>query len=528
MVTVSPAITFIEKPLRSNGDPDYCEWLNEQISAGATSDNNLALEILKITGPIGEGGKKLSDDYLKRLDLSFKSVSEPYLEVIDEQFLKKLQKENGTSPIKIGERDLTIEESLRLISEFPVRVGTIPWLDRWLEKNETQLSALRCSSLKTGFYCPILGRPLLNASLAFPARMEAISRSLLTASMLRLGKEESRQAILDQLAVVRIGRTCQSSSAVLVQWNIGARIEHKGLKALQQSVLRRKLDRSDLQWLKVQLNDLPERRRFGSAQINADRVVILDAMILEGRLGSSDLSLLAYVDPDNIKAPPLMISDWNLVMKEVNQTFDRVEDIFEVENHEDRRREIENLNYSFEKIDVRSLASTFHFTAKQRGIAIGQLCSTLLCPDVLGPHDAEVVNIVLADMLRLCIALEESRLENDKYPSNLQQLVPKFLDALPKDLASAEPYGFNPDADSKVLIYSFGPNRKDDQGKSSDDSLESVDDIAVRRPIESIESWVMEFLGEHPQRDLTLGEVLELTKEIAKERLKELEKEKAQ
>jgi hypothetical protein len=466
----------------------------------------------------------LSDEFLQRIGYLPEPGATSYLEVIDERFQKKIVKQKAIMPIRVGDRTLSIEEVLQMAREFPLPTGTISWLDEWLVRNEASLLALREASAKTHFYSPILGQPLLQASLSFPAALRAISQSLLTASMFRLGRGDLRQAMLDQLAVVQIGRTCQRSSAVIAVWNIGVAIEIEGLKSLQRSVLYGNLDSKELNWLRQRLDELPVRQPLSVAQINADRAVILDAQLFSGRLGVNEMSPMAYVHPESVNGAPLMMSDWNEVMREVNQSFEKLENIVLLEDRLARSRELEALYKSLKSDDLQSKISSFSFTAKQRGKTIGQIAWRNLCPDVLSLHNADIFSATHVHMLRLCIALQDFRIKQGKYPSNLEELTPEFLDTIPTDPATSQSYIYNSSSDARVLLYSFGPNGQDDKGKgreASDKSLESVDDIAVLRPVGSVEAWVKQNLSDHPHENMTLSEVIEMAKEISEEIIKE-------
>ena len=49
-VTVSKETTFITKPLKADGYPDYIEALNATLGAGATVENNMGAEVFRLVG----------------------------------------------------------------------------------------------------------------------------------------------------------------------------------------------------------------------------------------------------------------------------------------------------------------------------------------------------------------------------------------------------------------------------------------------------------------------------------------------
>ena len=64
----------------------------------------------------------------------------------------------------------------------------------------------------------------------------------------------------------------------------------------------------------------------------------------------------------------------------------------------------------------------------------------------------------------LVCALERYRLVHGRYPDSLEQLVPDFVQKLPRDLIGGQPLKYRRTADGKFLLYSIGWNEKDDGG----------------------------------------------------------------
>jgi hypothetical protein len=76
----------------------------------------------------------------------------------------------------------------------------------------------------------------------------------------------------------------------------------------------------------------------------------------------------------------------------------------------------------------------------------------------------------------IACALERHRLAEGKYPESLEALAPRFLNVLPKDVITGEPYKYVTVVDGNYLLYSVGWNRKDDGGKvAQSDSGAGVD-----------------------------------------------------
>ena len=68
------------------------------------------------------------------------------------------------------------------------------------------------------------------------------------------------------------------------------------------------------------------------------------------------------------------------------------------------------------------------------------------------------------------IALERHKLANGNYPEQLDALVPAYLDIVPIDPFTGRSisYKLAPDDQTAYIVYSFGPNKKDDHGAPED------------------------------------------------------------
>jgi len=69
----------------------------------------------------------------------------------------------------------------------------------------------------------------------------------------------------------------------------------------------------------------------------------------------------------------------------------------------------------------------------------------------------------------LSAAIEFYRAEHDSYPPSLSDLAPNYISDLPEDPFSGEPFVYTP-TESSYLLYSVGPDMRDDSGRPLDGS----------------------------------------------------------
>jgi hypothetical protein len=67
---------------------------------------------------------------------------------------------------------------------------------------------------------------------------------------------------------------------------------------------------------------------------------------------------------------------------------------------------------------------------------------------------------------RIACALERYRLAHGQYPETPDDLVPQYLDRLPRDIINGAPLKYGRTADGSFLLYSVGWNETDDGGKA--------------------------------------------------------------
>ncbi len=76
-------------------------------------------------------------------------------------------------------------------------------------------------------------------------------------------------------------------------------------------------------------------------------------------------------------------------------------------------------------------------------------------------------------LVGLSLSLAHYRLENGGYPENLSQLSPRYIGKVPDDFFVGQPLRYER-KETGYLLYSQGPNRKDDSGRPHSDIVFQV------------------------------------------------------
>jgi hypothetical protein len=95
--------------------------------------------------------------------------------------------------------------------------------------------------------------------------------------------------------------------------------------------------------------------------------------------------------------------------------------------------------------------------------SVGDLLIGLLSPHARQLQQAEERSRIRRDLMLVGLALGEFRIQRGAYPKTLNELKPDFLKQIPVDPYAEKPllYQLRPNG---FVVYSLGPNRKDDGG----------------------------------------------------------------
>jgi hypothetical protein len=110
------------------------------------------------------------------------------------------------------------------------------------------------------------------------------------------------------------------------------------------------------------------------------------------------------------------------------------------------------------------LAPLEEIGGKQGGITMPwNMMVKITAPALLRAVESFERQIAIADLALIALSIKTYHRDTGNYPESLGELVPEYLDALPADAFSGEPYIYKADQGG-FLLFSVGPNGKDDGG----------------------------------------------------------------
>ncbi len=177
--------------------------------------------------------------------------------------------------------------------------------------------------------------------------------------------------------------------------------------------------------------------------------------------------------------------DWDSGLISINRWYDRHVAALGEKDHAKRTKKRTELWLELKKLNIKppdpwTLTVTRLGGGQDKGSRICNLVIWLFHPTIDTYQRMWEDSQQNQENLLLAFALAAYYSDEKQYPRSLSELSPKYLKEIPKDLFSGKPLIYKPKADG-YLLYSVGPNGKDDEGRPHDLTLQG-DDIAVVMP----------------------------------------------
>jgi hypothetical protein len=506
LVTVSKETTFITGPLRKDGTVDYVAALNERSSRGVTPENNAVVLLLKAVAR-AEIDSKSRERFFKMLGIAPLPEKGSYLESYDAYFERK--NPGATAPKEGQGPDLSKkrwDESYR-IGERPWSKSEFPVAAAWLEENQKQVDLVVAATKRPRFYVPLVVPPdkpetLISVDLIavfLPSREAA--RVLCARAMFRLGAGKVEEAWQDLLACHRLARL-MGQGPTLVDALVAIAIEGIAIHGDVVLAHEGKLTAEQAQRFAAEFRQLPPMGKMADKINWAERFFCLDCVEMATKEGPAQL--LAYGDIVGggknrwawlINAMARVFVDWDEPMRIGNQWYDRVVAALSKPTHKERATAVADLEHDLKQMskearDLRAILRSALSSGSLRFALSRMLAQTLVSdflPALSAAMNAEERDITYQNMVPVVFALAAYRADRGAYPAELAALVPQYLPAIPEDLFSGGPFRYKREGAGYVL-YSVGPNGKDDGGRNYMDEPDSeknrgCDDIAIHVPL---------------------------------------------
>jgi hypothetical protein len=488
-LVIEESTTHILKPLRPDGYPDYFGAINDYCRGSATPLSNAAVPMIQAFGP-ATAPITIRDDYFRLLGIdSLPSVGNYF--VHSQEMLDRWVRAAPDAPTaKLAD---TLQEQFAFAGDSPWSSDDYPMIAEWLLINEEPLRLICEASKRSDFYEPILSQNhSLPALCAVASPLESIlgeiTLALQARAMLHARSGDFESAISDLIACHRCLRLM--SHVPLGQYAVETRTAEIALRQTELKLIHYcRPSAKQLQILASQLSQLPPLLSLADRIDLGDRFRYLDAVCVLQRNGPAAVQQLfgetsLSADESSLqKAVSDLMFDWNEPLRMGNQWFDKEIAIYRMTDRVRREEALEKLHTELEQMVADSSRPAIFvlnwFTRQSVKAAMGRVVGATL----LQLFDTEVPGILnIADQLEVRstftqtgIALAAYRAEHGQYPERLEQLPSK--DSTSDLFRENSPLGYRR-LPTGYLLYSVGPNGRDEQGGLSDKYPDS-DDISI-------------------------------------------------
>ncbi len=470
---------------------DYEAELNNQMEKGITPDKNACVLLWKAFGPTPEGGNGMPPEFFKRLGIDEPPKEGKYFVSLGTIVKEKLGLDQNEY------EGVWTQQSWA--SNRPWAAKDYPYIGLWLTENEKPLAIAIEASKRTEYFNPLVSRKnekgegsLIGALLPAVQKTRELSSAFCARAMLRVHEGKYDEAWADLMACHRLARLTGRGGTLiegLVGYAIEAIVTNAELAYLENAKLSSKQVLEKLR----DLQNLPPLPGVAEKIDTAERYMFLDSIDLIKRGGTGLLEGLAGGagnKPTDEELKALASIDWDGAIKKATSFYDRMIAALKLPTRAERLRELTAIDEQLKKLKLESkgnlgelakLALAKGEPGKMVGEQIGNVLITLLFPAIQKVSDACDRSCQIHMNLQLAFALAAYQKDNGKYPAKVDDLAPKYISAVPRDIFSAKPLNYKP-SDKGYLLYSVGVNGKDDEGRWFDD-VPPGDDPRIKMPL---------------------------------------------
>jgi hypothetical protein len=479
--TVSPETTYVTGPLDKDGCVDYVTALNERLRGNIKPEENANVLLWQALGPKPEGAP-VSPAHFQWLGIDPPpEVGEYFISVRKLEYSREKREELADRMVRLGNKG-------------PWRAQDEPELFDWLKRNEKPLALVIAASKLPNYYNPVVpsksaedySEPrLISALLPNVQVCRELAVALRARAMLRIQEGKVDEAWQDLIACHRLAQLVGRGGSAIA-WLVGIALDAVAAKGDIAFLEHTKLTSQEI------LNHLQELRQIPTMPSLADeldlyeRFQCLDALLCVAHHwpDMSDSSA-----PGRTSSNPAFLGkcftrsvNWDLALRNVNQSFDGLRDASRITDRRARSTAIAIIERDSGIPTTTSKgAEKLLMGPKSRGDQIGRVMMGLLLPAVDKLENAADRTEQNRRNLHLAFALAAYHADQGRYPETLAELAPKYLNAIPDDIFSGRPLIYKPEANG-YLLYSVGVNGIDDGGRSFGDDPPG-DDLVVRMPV---------------------------------------------
>lgn len=464
--------TFAEDKPKS---VDYQAQLNDKLGKGIETEKNACVLLWKAFGPKPEG-YRTPPECFERLGIEEPPERGDYFVGISKFVTEHLQ----LDPVEYD----GVFNQMSSTNQRTWTAADYPFINAWLKVNEKPLAVMIQASKRTQFYSPLLSahngkerEPLVYTCTPIVNQWRIAAQALCSRAMLRIGEGKPDDAWSDLMACLRLARLVSRGGSFLET------LDGYVTEQLASTAMLAYLEKADLTTKQI-LDKLDEVRkvapRSGVAEKLdlAERASIHDAL---DRLRRGQEEIFNQFEPNPVPLTAedlkkLDSVDWGQLVRAGDAQFDRMVVAMRIP---DRSRRVDSLKSLEGEYQGLRRAAREKESGTDRRLLLAYLGTLSSCATMWNnSHDrTEQIHT----NLQIAFALAAYKRDRGVYPAKLDELAPKYLPSVPRDIFSAKALIYQL-ADKGYRLHSVGVNGKDDNGHEHNDRP-TGDDIGFAMPI---------------------------------------------
>ena len=511
LFTLSKETTYVTEPLRKDGTVDYVAALNALSKRGVTAENNAAVVLYQVVGP-GDIRSELRPVYFKQLGIAPLAIQGNYFVTLD-QLVQQAVVGRNVSEQEFVKLDPLVRRRVfaaqdkvwEQFDQAQIRswnAREFPLLAEWLQVNRDPLKLLQQAVQRPRYYSPLIATekeaPLVSVLLPGLTQYRELARALSIRITMNVSEGKIDEVIADSVTCHRLGRLI-GQGPFLIDSLVAVAIDTMACHADVMAAHYGKLSLAEIKAWRKQLQGLTPVPSIIERIDIGERFSYLDVTLGMVRFGPSGLSQLDEMGESSenektgfrdifSKAMLNSISDWDNVMRRGNGWYDKLATAGRKATYQERVAAFAEINQELEELakstsDLKKLALSLLAQGKKPTTVLSSqlsdILSSLMLPAVGQATLAEDRLVMNNRLVEVALGLAAYRQETRQYPVQLEQLVPKYLDKIPEDLFSSKPVRYRRKTQG-YLLYSVGPNQKDDGGQQENQEL---DDVGFQVPL---------------------------------------------
>lgn len=453
---VSAETTYLTEPVTEEGVVDYTAGGNARYGKKISPERNAAMGLVDALG-IDKLHWKTDAEWAGRWM------------GLDERILEEGEQWRLTAYVSDEGEDGDVK-SVAAWQDMVTKAGGKPWksdaeypqVAAWLDRNEAALDHVVACMERERFALPVVMGGVLVAEPMFDMDLrESVTWPLAARAMRRLGAGDADGALGDAMGLCRLGAGV-GSTPVMIPVLIGYSITARGYIVIREVAYTQRCSIEQLRQIRERWRACPSMATMADAVNIGDRLGVLHSL-QETRYGN---------DPQYKGVRKLgVVVDINEVFMAQNRAYDRIADIARIEDWQKRfaaaaayDRDIAE-GKAFCGSDLLCLVNPWP-GAKQRqvGRVVGRMFVRILTPSFDSAMRVEGVFEMDGRLTELALALAMHQKEQGSYPATLEELKPRYVDAVSEDLFAGQPLHYQRRGDG-YLLYSVGKDGVDDHAE---------------------------------------------------------------